>query len=447
MLTSEVKATYDILHDYLHGQNDYLPNPVASTRLKDNIKWFAELRQSIIDYLSEDQVRHLSSNLKSRLQQEANQAHKAMNRWGMICMATGTGKSKTAIDAIVSLVTFKSEARVLIVVPTAKLRDRTWAEEFKEWGYEDIWNNNVEKVCYASLVKKAGLYFDFVVLDECHNITENSAKFFQHGQVGGLMALTATEPEDWTKRQILEKQLRLKVCYKITLDEAVDLGVVAPYEITIITTELDSVRRNVKIETKAKTFYTTEAKNYEYYSKIENSEKPEDKEKLTKFFYINRMKTIYNLQSKLDAAQLIVRNYIPKDQRTLIFCGSIDHAEKLCLYTYHSKSGTESYNDFVNQKINILASVEALNEGDNLPMLDIAFIQQLNSKALDLIQRIGRVLRFRPGHTGRIIILCVKGTVDEKWTKKAIAGLNQNRIRWITFSDLVAGKEILTFKN
>src|SRR5690606_1677271 len=108
------------------------------------------------------------------------------------------------------------------------------------------------------------------------------------------------------------------------------------------------------------------------------------------FFYIRRMRFIYELNSKLKCAQKLLKDYIPPNRRVIIFCGSTEHADKLANSVYHSKrkKGDTGYDDFVNQITNRLACVEALNEGDNLPNVDIAFIEQLNSNRLDLIQRI-----------------------------------------------------------
>lgn len=418
--------------------------PERALSLKNNISWFAQERRSIIDSLTEDQTKTLSSKVKSRLQWEANMAHRQANRWGLICMATGVGKSKTAIDAIRSLVGYRASAKVLIVVPTAKLRDKTWKEEFTAWGAEDIWDKHVDKICYASLSKQMGCHYDFVVFDEVHNLTEKSADFMLYNQIDHCMALTATPPKNSFKQMLLQK-FKLQLVYGITLDDAVELGVVSPYEITVIQTELEKVKRNIEVKTKTKKFFTTEFNNYAYYAKIENSEDPKDIGRVGKFFYINRMRFIYNLISKIEAAEWLLKNIIPLNRRTLIFCGSISHADRLCVHSFHSKSGSNGFDEFVEERVNRLACVEALNEGQNIPNVDIAFIEQLNSNGLDLIQRIGRILRFRVGHVGRIVILCVKGTVDAKWTIDALAGLDKNKIRWVDYKDIVEGKEVLTF--
>src|SRR5688572_3598436 len=118
--------SYKVLINYLDERHFMASLDVVS--LKHHVKGFSDTREAILEYLTEEEVQCLSSKVKNRLQAEANRAHKAANRWGLICMATGTGKSKTAIDAIKELINFNSNARVLIVVPTAKLRDKTWKD-------------------------------------------------------------------------------------------------------------------------------------------------------------------------------------------------------------------------------------------------------------------------------------------------------------------------------
>ena len=48
----------------------------------------------------------------------------------------------------------------------------------------------------------------------------------------------------------------------------------------------------------------------------------------------------------------------------------------------------------------------------------------LTSKALPMIQRIGRLIRFQEDKTGEIIILYIKNSQEEKWLKNAVKNLN-----------------------
>jgi superfamily II DNA or RNA helicase len=64
---------------------------------------------------------------------------------------------------------------------------------------------------------------------------------------------------------------------------------------------------------------------------------------------------------------------------------------------------------FKSEKVNRLSCVKAINEGHNFPGIDSGVIVQINSKEKDLIQRLGRLLRFRPGHEGHLYIVVIKG--------------------------------------
>jgi len=75
-----------------------------------------------------------------------------------------------------------------------------------------------------------------------------------------------------------------------------------------------------------------------------------------------------------------------------------------------------------------------LNEGHNIPIkVDNAVIVQLNSNDRNLIQRIGRILRYKKGHVAKVIIILCIDTVDENWYIKATAGLDSSKITRIRF--------------
>lgn len=379
------------------------------------------------------------NEIKSKIQAEILPLAQKEPR-AIVVGATGIGKSKVAIDYAKSLVREKPSAKIHIIVPTEKLRDENWLEEFTKWNAKTIWNKNITRSCYVSANKIRDKHYDLVILDETHNITENNAKFFDNNTVDNCLGLTATLPKDEIKKTIL-KGLGFKIAYELPLDLAVELGLVSPYKITVVEVELDTEDKYVKSGTKDKPFYQTEYKKYEYLSGVISrlmfSNNARAKASL-KFKILNRMRFIYNLRSKTLAAEYLLENVISKDERTLIFCGGIAQAEHLNEYSFHSKKkNSEDFDNFKAEKINRLSCVNALNEGHNIPNLDNGLVVQLNSKELNLIQRIGRIVRFRQGHIAEIYIICVMNTQDEKWVAKALDGLDKSNINRIKFKDLI----------
>ena len=142
------------------------------------------------------------------------------------------------------------------------------------------------------------------------------------------------------------------------------------------------------------------------------------------------MRAIYNLESKTNIAKMAL-GQLDQDDRTLVFCGTVEQAEKISEYTYHSKNKKQSkvnLDKFINKEINEISCVKRLNEGENLPDLDKAIIVQLNSQEKDLVQRIGRLIRYRPGHMAHILILVAKDTQDEVWLSSALENIDKSII-------------------
>jgi superfamily II DNA or RNA helicase len=376
---------------------------------------------------------------KSEIQAEILPTVREENR-AIVVAATGVGKSKVAVDYAKEICKKKKNAKILIIVPTEKLRDENWLEEFVKWNAKTIWNQNVTRSCYVSANKLSDKEYDLVILDEIHNITENNAEFFVHNTAYKCVGLTATLPKDELKVQIL-KELGFKVVYELPLDKAVGLGLVSPYEITVIEVRLDDKEKYIKSGTKDKPFFQTELKKYNYLSlmvkRLMFSSNPTAKRNL-KWKILDRMRFIYNLKSKTKVAEFLLEEIIPQEERTLIFCGGIDQAEHLNQYSFHSKKKNhEDFDNFKAEKINRLSCVNALNEGHNIPNVDNGLIVQLNSKELNLVQRVGRIVRYRKGHIAQIYIVCAIETQDEKWVAKALEGFDKSSIKYTRFENLV----------
>lgn len=461
--------------ELLDSLDDILMSP---NTIKLHVDRVAELRKSLDLHLTDDERQLVTDKIKARVQREARFYWNQNGRRGAILMATGVGKTKVAIDIVKDLCREILSPNILVSVPTQKLKDVGWKNEFDKWEMTTAWENAVTKTCYASLNKpKKHSVWDLVILDEGHNITENNSEFFKDNEVHSIVWLSGTKPRDETKIAIL-KQLGINPVYEITLDEAVKLGLVAPYKITIVTTELDETERYVKAGTIEKPFFNTELQHYNWLSKA-IFVRP------SKFLSLRRMRFIYDLKSKTRAIKWLLDNMISKDARTLIFCGSKKQAAQVCEHHYFSKpskppmpvklrgsfdvasgewdnavvaklkeykvyirkmteyeeamkiyQGDASYNLMMSGDISWMSCCEALNEGHNIPNMDGSVVGQLNSNELDLWQRIGRNIRWRPGHEADIWIVCCKNTQDEVWVNKAIANLDPSKITWTSLKEL-----------
>jgi superfamily II DNA or RNA helicase len=364
----------------------------------------------------------------------------ALNSWinnlfkGTLVLATGSGKSKIAVMAANYYHRLMNK-KILYVVPTEKLRDKDVPDEFKKWNSEQLFKENIKCICYASLANEIE-HFDFVIFDECHHLTDNNKDYLKRISPTWVLGLTATPPKDLEKIVIIKEYC--PVIYEYSLDTAVIDGVVAPYKINVVLTELDSITKNIKAGNKKKPFMQTEKQHYEYLSKqvgramFATGPKAQD---ILKFAILKRMRFIYELPSKTKIAEKIIAEKI-KGKRSLIFAGGIEQANALCKHRYHSKTNDNDYNDFISDKIKHLSCVRALNEGINVPNIECELITQIESNDLPLTQKIGRGVRFRPGHIAEIWIIICQNTQDETWWKKASEKFDQTKINYINYKNL-----------
>ena len=393
------------------------------------------LRLSITDdkYLEE-----FVNRVRGIVQKEAELAVIRNNGRGMVILPTGSGKSKVAVDLAKHYFNPQHDYHAGLIVPTEKLRDENWEEEFNKWEAHNIWKHT-ERLCYASASKIKGLHIQGVlILDEAHNTTELSSQFFYNNIIDVVIALTATKPTDQAKLKIFQ-ELNIPIVYELSLDDAVRLGFVAPYKIKVITVPLNNVDRDVIGGTKKSPFMTTESGQYGYLSSAVDKAKVMTSPKgkmILKFAIMRRMHFIHKLRSKHEVTKFILDNLIPKEDRAIIFAANIENSEAFGPDFFHSKSDSKSYDAFKAEEINRLACVKAINEGHNFPNVDKAIIEQIDSNDKNLTQRVGRIIRFRPGHEALLYIVVAEGTQDEVWLNSSLTNVDKSKVEYIRFINL-----------
>jgi len=346
---------------------------------------------------------------------------------GLLNLAPRVGKTKIGIDIIKK----EKPKKILWVTPNTKLRDVDIPLEFKRWralGYL----KNTDIICYASLATHKGNY-NKVYLDEYQDLTENNSIPFFNGNItyDTILGLSGTHPKHEEKLE-LYKRLKLDILTSMSIDEAVENNLVAPYDIEVIECWLNAKDKNIEGGSKKKRFMTTEESQYNYLTRIINA-KMYSGQIVPKFFYLNRMRFIYNLKSKNDFAKKFVENL---EGRTLVFTGGIPQAEFISKYTYHSKTDDKDYLDFQNEKINTLVCVNAGGLGNTYKNVDNFVIVQINSnKKGDATQKIARSLVLQKGYKANIYILCTVNTVDEKWKDKVLEDFNKNNIKHVSWKN------------
>lgn len=346
---------------------------------------------------------------------------------GLLNLSPRIGKTKIGIDIIKK----EKPKKILWVTPNTKLRDIDIPAEFKQWRAL-TYLKKTDIICYASLANHKGKY-DMIILDEYQDITQNNIQPFYDGDItfNTIIGLSGTHPKHKEKLDIYDIY-NLKVLISMSIDEAVDKKLIAPYTITVIECRLNARDNNVKGGNKKKPFMTTEQKQYDYLTRIINA-KLFSGQQVPKFFFLNRMRFLYNLKSKNEFAKRFVSKL---KGRTLIFTGGIPQAEAISKYTYHSKTDDKHLNMFHDGKIDELSLVNAGGVGHTFRNVDNLVIVQVNSdKKGDATQKIARSLVLQKGYVANIYILCVVNTVDEKWKDKVLEGFNKDKVKHVSYKN------------
>lgn len=362
-------------------------------------------------------------------------------------LATGTGKTKIAIDLINKLNAQLGELNILICV-YQKTQMVTWKDEFNKWG---ISNNKITLICYNSLYKHINKNIDVVILDECHHMrSEIKRKILKQINIKNkLICLSATIPKklkDWFNTNY---NTGIVECSTQT---AIDNKILPDPEIWLVELKLDNTKKDCLFEInkkavnkpiyidysqlweykKNKVHAFVRCTQYQYNKEISGLISWYKQKANTSFAFKNLyVKTCGERLKFLAIAKneqvLYILNKL-KNYRTVTFCNNIEQTEYLGKYTIHSKNRNSQKNlqDFNNKKIKHITACNCLNESVNLTDCKYGIFANINSSETIQIQRVGRALRHKKPV---IIIPFFKNTREEEIVVKWMENYNKDLIK------------------
>jgi len=381
------------------------------------------------------------NNEKDKQQRAALNAWARLRCTGSIIAGTGFGKSRCGVLACEYILGRIPDAKAIILVPTIQLQEQ-FAEEFHKWGC-DNYLDRVEIMCYQSAYKLQGKEYELVICDEVHlGLSKQYRKFFKNNSYNRLLCMTATIPEDVEYKLELLK-MAPKV-YEITLDQCVEMGLVSPYEIYCIPLELTFGERLLYDDIHREFVDHKVALGPDAFNLAKVFIKSPQASSEEKYHAAGFYKTIRERKGLVDTASAkvtkfkeLVNNNL--DKRIITFGGLNAFTDTLAesvdplAEVYHSKKTLkqrrEALRRFKEGEVNVLCSTKALNQGFDIPNANVGIICGLTSKALSMIQRIGRLIRFEEGKIGKIYILYIKNSQEEKWLTSSVRDLSG--VKWI----------------
>ena len=344
-------------------------------------------------------------------------------------VATGAGKTVLAIEILKKIHKINPDLKCLIMVPKNVILD-VWYNELYKSGYNipDIGifyglGHEYAKITITNMqsVKNVALeLFDIAVLDECHNYsTKRLMKILEHPfkyMIGLSATVERIDNTHWNLLKLFEYNM-----FKYSPGEAIYEGVLNSFNFYNIAVEMD-------LETYEEYLELTKDINAIFqagggFARIMRSNSGMKFKMLS--LMNKRKQLINNYYRKFDVAKQICLKH--KNEKTLIFNQFNSQTNKLYWHLLDAgvqskviHSGINSINrqkilvDFRKDKFNVLAVTKILDEGYNLPSIEVGIIMAGDSTAKQTIQRLGRVLRKKDKESILYQTYC-KGTVEEDY--------------------------------
>lgn len=343
-------------------------------------------------------------DFREQVQEEAEKALLSKDR-GSVDLSMRLGKT------LIGLRVSKNFNNVLVSYPNIAIKE-SWISDSEKFGI-DI--SHITFTTHVSLYKHDLSLYDCIILDEVDQV---SLKGFEHLLVSNpeiIYGMSGTMPTKGDKAYYI--RLLCPIVYRKTLDETTGI---TNKEYSIYVHLLQpSTKKDIKL---SKGGYWSELDRIRFFDKKYQETKKFD-------FMIKLMHSIAYSETKLQYALKLAKDI----ERGLIFLETIEQCDKSGFPTYHSKNPDSDQNleDFQNEKIDKLATVNQLKAGISFRNLKEAVLLHCYSSNNRAAQKIGRCLQFVEGEKATIHIVVLAGTRDEKWANEALIKFDNNKIFYV----------------
>lgn len=362
---------------------------------------------------------------------------------GILDMATATGKTMVGLAAAEKLFTLHGSLRVLVLAHSRALLDQWRRETIEKLGfvgdpsgdYKSPLNYDdrfvVEFDTLQKVYRNPGAYAtDLLIVDEVHHGAGLQFRKALELPCRWKMGLSATV-EGAERGQVLDRYLG-KTVYTFTLKEAREQGIVPDFKLHVHRTFLDVAE---DVEFREISEHIRKLLNYinandqkliqvlsgHRFSRFESlgdfvklmrnsryseTEVPEEWQKLIGLIYRRRL-IIHRSSPKMEQAIALVKQ-LGNRKKCVVFSMDIDTCEQIyrsvkdAVNAYRVHSGLHqddikrALNAFRNCTTGVLIAPKMLDEGIDVPDAEIGINVASAKTRLQLVQRMGRILRNRP---------------------------------------------------
>lgn len=378
-------------------------------------------------------------------QQEAIKNWQANDYCGIFDMATGTGKTLTALGAVAELCKNVKRLAVIIVCPYQHLVEQ-WVEDIRAFGANPIigysgssytnykkelknriFNFNYKITDFFCFITTNASFMSKAINEEIRKLSQDTILVVDEAHNFGAKNLQNTLQQDFTYRLALSATLERQgdedgtnilrnffgnKCIEYGLERAIAEKKLTPYYyypviVYLTDAELDKYQ-----------LYTSKI--------IQNIVKRKDKTivtNLAKEFMLKRARLVAGASEKIEKLREMANDF-KNEKNMLIYCGAtnvqgydncsdddirqIDYISRMLNFDFgmstaqftsreDSKERKRRLEEFQNGEIQALIAIKCLDEGVNVPAIKTAYILASTTNPKEYIQRRGRVLRLYPG--------------------------------------------------
>ncbi len=370
---------------------------------------------------------------------------------GLFEMATGTGKTVTALRAASELISKNDKIITIILVPSVSLVEQ-WEKDCikfsfntilkvykdtKNWytKYQSILNSyKLGSIKYPVIISTYTSYQlprfqqmlsqipsdSLIICDEVHNFGASESKKYLPHKLKYRLGLSATPHRHFdelgTNELLSFFKSEKSSTFKLDIRDAIDMGALCEYYLHIHEVNLndDEYQKYIAITKKIGQRYAINKGKFDKYDK--NLE----------MLLIKRKRIINNASHKKQIVEEIIKNRIIKDKSIkymLIYCPEgKDENDTTLIYDYGRMLGNDLgikikyfigntdakerkliLEGFADGKIEAILAMKCLDEGIDVKRTETAILVASSTNPRQYIQRRGRVLRKHPEKNFAII--------------------------------------------